>query len=145
MRVLGLSVATVAVLFVCLATAAALFPPVTVEVGLGSGASTSEPAEGASKSINGTDREKMRHSKRKTASWAMVRTQFTPPPAAAITNEPAIKAEVGLEYADLIERCGSPSIEITAEDGLKKLNYGSTRVLVREGMVTAVVVPNVRK
>jgi hypothetical protein len=136
MRVLLPCLATV--LLVCLVAAAALFPRATLELNLGSTAASSDapPVAKPAKTL---------HPKSKAASWAMVRTEFAPPPAPATSYEPLANARVGIAYADLIERCGPPSMEITGEDGLRKLTYGSTRVLLREGMVTAIVVPNVRK
>jgi hypothetical protein len=135
MRVLFLGLATV--VLVCLVAATVLIPRATVEVGLGSGA----PAP----SVAISPPEKKLHPKAKhVSSWAMLRTEVPLPPTPATDFEPVANAKVGLTYTDLIERCGPPSMEITAEDGLKKLTYGSTRVLVREGMVTAIVVPNVR-
>jgi hypothetical protein len=133
------------VLLLSLAIAATLSAQATVEAGLGAGAAATgtAPASGIGKSIAGMMKtmDKTLKSADKTASETIVIPKDTPAPAPAKTYEPIAKAEVGLAYADLIERFGKPAMEITGEDGVKKLTYGATRIQVKDGKVATIIAP----
>jgi hypothetical protein len=134
------------ILLLFLAITATLSAQATVEAGLGAGAAATStaPAAGLGKSIAGMMKnlDKTLKSADKTAPETIIVTKDAPPPAPTKSYEPIATSEVGLAYAELIERFGKPSMEITGEDGLKKLNYGATRIQVKDGKVTAIVAPS---
>jgi hypothetical protein len=134
------------VVLLCFAATAALSAQTMVEAGLGASraATSTAPAAGIGKSIAGamsTLDKTLKSADKSTSSETIVLTKDSPPPAPAKTYEPIAKAEVGLAYADLIDRFGKPAMEITGEDGIRKLSYGTTRIQVKDGKVTAIHPP----
>src|ERR1051326_638019 len=130
-----------------LTAAAAMLPAQTmVEAGLGASraATSAAPAAGVGKAVAGavSNLEKTLKTEKPAASETIVVPKDTPPPAPAKTYEDIKKAEVGLVYAELIERFGPPSMVITAEGGVKKLTYsakeGTTRIEVKDGKVASI-------
>jgi hypothetical protein len=138
------------VFLLCFAATAALSAQTMVEAGLGASraATSTAPAAGIGKSIAGamSNLDKtLKSADKSISSEAIVLTKDTPPPAAAKTYEPIAKAEVGIAYADLIDRFGKPAMEITGEDGVRKLSYGATRIAVKDGKVATITAPPVPK
>src|SRR5215831_3613361 len=113
------------VLLLSFAIAVTLSAQTMVEAGMGAGAAatSSAPAAGIGKSLAGMMKtmDKTLKSADKTASETVIIPKDTQASQPAKTYEPIAKAEVGLAYADLIERFGKPAMEITGEDGVKRL------------------------
>lgn len=134
------------VFLLCFAAAAALSAQTMVEAGLGASraATSTAPAAGIGKSIAGamsTLDKTLKSADKSTSSETIVLTKNTPPPASTRTYEPIAKAEVGLAYAELIERFGKPAMEITGEDGVRKLSYGATRIQIKDGKIIEIRPP----
>jgi len=139
---------------ILLLSAGSLFGQAAVEAGLGASraVTSTAPAAGLGKSIAGAfgslDKTlKTDKSGDKPASEVVTvrSTLATTPKAPAKTYEDIRKAEVGLEYDELVTRFGPAALEVAVEGGVKKLTYpgkdGSTQVEVKEGKVIAVNVP----
>jgi hypothetical protein len=135
--------------------AGALYGQATVEAGLGAGraATSTAPAAGIGKSIAGAFGSLNKTLNGSGQSGDAVKTEIvtvrstpaTSPKRSAKTYEPIAKAEVGLDYDDLIERFGPAALEVAGEGGAKKLTYpgkdGTTQVEIKEGKVSAVNLP----
>jgi len=126
-------------------TAASLYAQAAVEYGLGASraATSTAPAAGIGKSVAGalSNLDKTIKSAEKTSSETIVLPKETKAAAPAKTYEDISKAEVGLAYGELLDRFGPPSMQITGEDGIRKLSYGATKVQIKDGKVLAILAP----
>ncbi len=122
------------------------------EYGLGAGraATTAAPAAGVGKAVAGalTNLDKTIKSAGKTSSetseirgTGIVLPKETKPAAPAKMYEDISKVEVGLAYDELLDRFGPPSMQITGEDGIRKLSYGATKVQIKDNKVLAISAP----
>ena len=126
-------------------TAASLYAQAAVEYGLGASraATSAAPAAGVGKAVAGalTNLDKTIKSAAKTSSETIVLPRETKPAAPAKKYEDIAKAEVGLDYSELLDRFGPPAMQITGEDGIRKLTYGATKVQIKDGKVLAIIAP----
>jgi hypothetical protein len=137
--------------------AGTLYGQAVVEAGLGASraATSTAPAAGIGKSIAGAFGSLNKTLNASGQSGDTVKTEVvtvrstlaTAPKLSGKTYEPIAKAEVGLDYDELIERFGPAALEVAGEGGVKKLTYpgkyGTTQVEVKEGKVSAVNLPKV--
>ena len=127
------------------ATATTLYAQAAVEYGLGASraATSTAPAAGIGKSVAGalSNLDKTIKSADKTSSETIVLPKETKPAAPAKAYEDIAKAEVGLAYDELLDRFGPPAMQITGEDGIRKLTYGATKVQIKDNKVLAVIAP----
>jgi hypothetical protein len=132
-------------LILCAAAAATLAAQTMVEAGLGASraATSAAPAAGVGKAVAGalSNLDKTLKSAEKTTSETVILPRDTKPATPAKTYEDIGKAEVGLAYDELLERFGPPAMQITGEDGIRKLTYGATKVQVKDGKVLAINAP----
>ena len=135
-----------------------LFGQAAVEAALGAGraVTTAAPAAGLGKSIGGAfgnldkalkSGDKTGDTATKPAEVVVVRSSpaAATPKAPAKTYEDIAKAEVGLDYTELMQRFGPASLEVAGEGGVRKLFYsgkdGSTNIEVKDGKVASVDAP----
>jgi hypothetical protein len=122
--------------------AATLYAQAAVEYGLGASraATSTAPAAGIGKSVAGalSNLDKTIKSAEKNSSETIVLPKKTKAAAPKKTYEDISKAEVGLAYDELLDRFGPPAMQITGEDGIRKLTYGATKVQIKEGKVLAI-------
>lgn len=137
-----------------------LFAQAAVEAALGASraTTTAAPAAGLGKSIGGAfgNLDKALKSGDKSGDTAtkpateVVVVRSSPataakPKAPAKTYEDIAKVEVGLDYAELMQRFGPASLEVAGEGGIRKLFYsgkdGSTNIEVKDGKVASVDAP----
>jgi hypothetical protein len=133
---------------------ASLHAQAAAEAGLGASraATTTAPAAGLGKSAAGvfSSLEKTLNQGKTSSSTTtdLTPARNTAPPdksAPAKPYEDIKKAETGLEYDELVDRFGPPSLEVAGATGEKKLTYagkeGPTQIEVKDGKVASIKRP----